>query len=332
MAPTSTEPPSGTPSGEASGGFEPDLLGAPYTARTLHLRPDAEGAVVATLVRRPAEAPTGKAVLHVHGFCDYFFQRPLADYWCARGYDFYALDLRKYGRSLLPHQTPNYVDDLAAYHEELDQAYDAVAANYDHVVLSGHSTGGLIVPLWATERRIEHAGMVLNAPWLDFQGDLLTRRVAVPVVRRIGPRRPMLEIPRTVDGIYGRSLHRDHHGEWDFELAWKPLDSWPIYAGWIAAVRSGQLRVARGLDVRAPVLVLSSARSTKPKVQSDPAVTTTDIVLDVEQIRRRAPLLGRHVTVAQVEGAMHDVFLSAKPVRDTVLGEIDRFLAAYVDR
>ena len=84
-----------------------DVLGAPYVARTLALRPDSEGEVVATLVHRAADGPpTGRAVLHVHGFADYFFHKQVADFWCNRGYDFYALDLRKHGRSLLSHQTP----------------------------------------------------------------------------------------------------------------------------------------------------------------------------------------------------------------------------------
>ncbi len=111
---------------------ETDLLGAPYTCETLQLRPDVEGEVVATLVHRPAETAsetsTGgrKAVLHVHGFCDYFFQTVAADVWVRRGYDFYALDLRKYGRSLRPHQTPNYVADLRTHYEELDLAFERV--------------------------------------------------------------------------------------------------------------------------------------------------------------------------------------------------------------
>ena len=53
-------------------------------------------------------------MLHVHGFADYFFQTEYAEWWNARGYDFYALDLRKYGRSIRDHQTPNYVTDLAS--------------------------------------------------------------------------------------------------------------------------------------------------------------------------------------------------------------------------
>ena len=323
MARTSTE-------GSAPA-FGPDILGEPYTAATMRLRPDSEGEVVATLVRRPADGiPTGKAVLHVHGFADYFFQTATADYWCARGYDFYALDLRKYGRSLLPHQTPNYVEDLSTYYEEVDQAFEAVRSNYRQVVISAHSTGGLTVALWASDRRAAIEAMVLNAPWLDMHGDLITRRVAMPVIRRLGARRPLLEIPRKVSGLYARSLHHEHEGEWEFDLAWKPISSWPVYAGWIRAIRAGQIRVSRGLDVPAPVLVLSSARSGHPDTIDHPDTTSTDIVLDVEQIRRRAPLLGHHVTVVQIEGALHDVTLSATKVRDTVFGEIDRFLLGYV--
>jgi alpha-beta hydrolase superfamily lysophospholipase len=319
MAPTSTD------------GLGEDVLGPPYVATTLRLRPDDEGDVVATLVHRPAPEPTGYAVLHVHGFADYFFQTGAADFWCERGYDYYAVDLRKYGRSLLPHQTPNFAIDLGEYYEELDLALAAVREDHEHVVLSGHSTGGLTVSLWAADRRLDIAGMVLNSPWLDMHGDAITRQLALPVLHRVGSRRTRVEVPRKVTGFYARSLHHEHEGEWDFDLAWKPLKSWPVYAGWLRAVRIGQARVAAGIEVAAPVLVLSSARSGRPVSMDDPDVFGTDIVLDVEQIRRRAPMLGRHVTLAQVEGAMHDVTLSRAPVRKVVFDEVARFLTAYVD-
>ena len=48
-------------------------------------------------------------------------------------------------------------------------------------------------------------------------------------------RRPYQAIPRSVSGLYGRSLHRDHDGEWEYNLAWKALESWPVYAGWLPA-------------------------------------------------------------------------------------------------
>src|SRR3954447_21077375 len=167
-----------------------DVLGAPYTAETLTLPDDEEGQVVATLVRRSAGRRTAKAVLHVHGFADYFFQTAYAEWWTERGYDFYALDLRKYGRSILPHQTPNYVADLHDYFPELDEAWERVAADHRDVVVSGHSTGGLIVSLWAEARRTPAAGLALTAPWLDLQGPAWVRLALTPVVHGLARRRP----------------------------------------------------------------------------------------------------------------------------------------------
>ena len=310
-----------------------DVLGEPYVAETFELPDDDEGAVVATLVSRRAGRATGRAVLHVHGFADYFFQRPAADYWTDRGYDFYALDLRKYGRSLLPHQTPNFATDLADYYAEVDEAVRRVTERdgHDHLVVTGHSTGGLLMALWAHDRGAPLAGMVLNSPWLDLQGSFLLRTAATKAIDQIGARRPYLTIPREVSGLYARSLHRDHDGEWDFDLEWKPLQSWPVYAGWLRAVRRGHARAHRGLSVPAPVLVLTSDRSSHPRVWDD-ACTSSDIVLDVEQIRRWAPKLGDHVTLVRVEGALHDVTLSREPARTRAFEQVSRWLSAYVDR
>jgi alpha-beta hydrolase superfamily lysophospholipase len=311
-----------------------DVLGPPYEQRTLTLRRDDEGEVVATLVRRRADGGTGsgKAVLHVHGFADYFFQTAAADFWCSRGYDFYAVDLRKYGRSLLPHQTPNFVTDLRAYYEELDLAHAEITAQHGHVVVSAHSTGGLVVPLWLHDREHPVRGVFLNAPWIDMHGDTFTRLMAMPAIHRLGARQPHRRVPRKVTGLYARSLHRDHLGEWDFDLSWKPIASFPVYAGWIRAVRLGQARLARGLDIDAPVLLISSARSATPEVPDDPDLMCTDVVLDVDRMRRRAALLSGHVTTVQVEGALHDVTLSPEPARSRVFDELDRFLGAYVNR
>jgi alpha-beta hydrolase superfamily lysophospholipase len=307
-----------------------DILGSPYTAETIELPDDDEGPVVATLVRRPVGRRTTRAVLHVHGFADYFFQTPYAEWWNARGYDFYALDLRKYGRSLLPHQTPNYTADLHHYFPELDAAWERIGAGHRHVVLSGHSTGGLTVPLWADERRVEARGIVLNAPWFDLQGPAFVRHALTPVVTQLARRRPKRVIPRSVTGFYARSLHRDHEGEWDFDLAWKPIESWPAYAGWLAAVRRGHAELHAGLDLPFPALVLASETSAVPTAMGDD-VHHHDIVLDVEQIRRWSPALGRHVTYVAVPHARHDVFLSREAPRAEAFAELDGWLTAYVD-
>jgi len=312
--------------------FETDVLGAPYTVETIDLPDDAEGAVQATLVKRAAPGPTDKAVLYVHGFADYFFQTEYAEWWIERGYDFYAIDLRKYGRSIRDHQTPNFVSDISEYFPELDEAWSRVAErdDHDHVVLSAHSTGGLTLPLWVDARKPALAGMVLNSPWFDLQGPLWLRTIGSQLVKKVGARQPKRVIPRPVNGLYTRSLHRDHEGEWDFNLDWKPVQSWPVYAGWLAAIRRAHDQLHRGVDVGCPVLVLTSGRTAYPSEMGE-SVHTSDIVLEVRQIRRWAPVLGKHVTVVSIDGARHDVTLSRESVRARVYDELARFTTAYVD-
>ena len=124
---------------------EVDILGSALPRlRRSTFADDYEGPVTAVLVHRPADTSTPRgAVLHVHGFCDYFFQVATAEFFTGLGYDFYALDLRKYGRSLQGHQTPNFCLDLAEYYPELDAAMEIIRERDGHesVVVSGHSTG-----------------------------------------------------------------------------------------------------------------------------------------------------------------------------------------------
>lgn len=313
----------------------PDILGPDWSAETFALADDDEGAVVATLVQGAADRATDRAVLHIHGFNDYFFHTEYGDWWRTRGHTMYALDLRKYGRSLLPHQTATYVGDIDEYFEEIDAAWDRITRRDGHrqVVLSGHSTGGLVVALWADSRRPpELEGLILNSPWLDMQGPAWTRaRLTDLAIDRLGRSQPMRALSRDVTGFYGRSIHRDHEGEWGFDLGWKPLDSYPVRFGWLRAIRAAHARIHAGLAVAAPILVLSSDRSARPTGMDDPVVNTTDIVLDVTQIRRWSPSLGPHVTSVAISGAIHDVVLSRQPVRTVVYAEIARWLRAYVD-
>jgi len=308
-------------------------LGAPYTAETIDLPDDQEGPVVATLVKLAAEEPTSRAVLYVHGFADYFFQAEHAAWWTARGYDFYALDLRKYGRSLRAHQTPNFATDLEDYFPELDEAWSRIVVRDGHttVVIAAHSTGGLTTPLWADARRPpELIGMYLNSPWLDMQGSAVLRTVLTPVVKRVGRWQPMRIIPRTVSGLYGRSLHTEHEGEWTFDVLWKPIESFPVYAGWLRAIRAGHARLHAGLAVTCPVLVLSSGASGHPTEMGE-VVHGTDVVLEVPQIRQWATAIGPHVTYVAIEGARHDVVLSRAEPRAKAYAELDRWLTTYVE-
>jgi alpha-beta hydrolase superfamily lysophospholipase len=198
------------------------------------------------------------------------------------------------------------------------------------LVLSGHSTGGLLVPLWCSDRpELPVDAVVLNSPWMDLQGAFWLRtRVAAFVLDRVGRREPYRVIPRGVSGLYVESLHRAYQGEWDFDLAWKPKDSIPVRAGWLRAIRAGHRRIHDRVRLRCRVLVMTSARSSDPEEWSDD-VTTTDIVLDVSQMTRWAPGLAEDVALVRIDGAMHDVFLSREPVRAEAYEQFTRWLTSH---
>ncbi|GHJ06123.1 hypothetical protein TPA0907_04900 [Micromonospora humidisoli] len=313
--------------------MEQDVLGPPYERQTIDLGTDDEGPVVATLVRRRADRPTGRAVLYVHGFVDYFFQTHLADFYAERGWDFYALDLRKYGRSLLPHQTPNFCRDLSDYFPELDAAATIIRDEdgHDTLLAMGHSTGGLLISLWAHARRDAAAvdGLVLNSPFFDLNAPWLVRRPLAAAVSRLGRRAPHRILPFGLGTVYGESLHADHRGEWTYDLAWKPLAGFPVRAGWLAAIRTAQRQLRAGLDIPVPVLVACSTRSFRGTRWHDSAALA-DAVLDVEHMVRWAPRLGRHVTVARFDGGKHDLVLSGPAVREQVFTEVGRWAEAFL--
>jgi alpha-beta hydrolase superfamily lysophospholipase len=310
-----------------------DVLGPPYERHTIDLGQDDEGSVVATLVRRRAQAPSRRAVLYVHGFVDYFFQTHLAEFFVERGWDFYALDLRKYGRSLLAHQTPNFCRSLTDYYPELDEATRIIRAEdgHDQLLVAGHSTGGLITSLWAHSRSGQGLidGLFLNSPFFDFNAPWFVRRPLVTSVGRTSGRSPYRIVPMSGLGLYGQSLHSEHKGEWTYDLEWKPLRGFPVRTGWLEAVRRGQRRLRAGLSIDVPVLLACSTRSFRGKRWQE-GIRLADAVLDVEHMVRWAPRLGRHITIARFDGGMHDLTLSGEKVRTEVFHELGRWADGFL--
>jgi alpha-beta hydrolase superfamily lysophospholipase len=306
-----------------------DVLGPDYTAQTLPLRPDAEGPLVATLVRRNPQQQSRRAVLYLHGFADYFFHTHVADAFVEQGYDFYALDLRRYGRSLLPGQTPYYSTDIAEYDEEIDAAIDLIRAEgHDEVVAYGHSTGGLIFPLWANRRRglglIQ--AMVLNSPFFDLNGTDFERGFLTQVVDKVGRFAPRI-IVSTLQSPYARALHTSNGGEWDFDPEWKKLVAFPVRAGSARSIRRAHARIARGLDLEMPILVAASTASGVGK-ENSPQLKDTDCVLNVEHMVTGAARIGKDVTVVRIKSGLHDLTLSPPPVRQKFLEEMFGWLGA----
>lgn len=333
-----------------------DVLGSRFESLELPLLQDDEGPVIATLVRH---APGGRAadadaaakagpvvsdpqapeqvILYLHGWADYFLQAELAEHLVGRGFHFYALDLRKFGRSLRSWQTPGYTTDLAVYDEDLAAALAAISADLaartrrpdTHTVhVLAHSLGGLVAALWADRNPGAVGTLVLNAPWLELQGSSLVRNIAMQLLEplaRTDPRRPLL-LP-SLPG-YWDSVSDTAHGEWDLDPRWRPRASFPIRPGWTQAVLAGHAAVQRRLDITAPVLVMLSGRT---RIQADwsEQLMEVDTVIDVEETARRALGLGRRAGVFRYPGALHDIFLSRRAVRQEAYNDLVLWLGLY---
>ncbi len=286
--------------------WRPDPLLEGFEAKTLEFAPDYEGEVVATLVRlRGGNSPRGP-VLYVHGFVDYFFQRHMAVRFAQEGYAFYALDLRKHGRSLLPHQHPCFCKRIDEYYPEITRALQEIE---QPVLLAGHSTGGLVCSLYAAEgeRRGQLRALWLNSPFFDFRVRGL-QRLQLRIAAAVGRVRPFLSDPRAIRPDYVKSLHREFGGEWDFDLRLKPVEGFPAYFGWLAAVADAHARLHAGLGLALPVL----------SMHSDEA----DMVLDWRDIARWSRTLGPQVSVLALPGGLHDLVLSRAPVREEVFRQL----------
>jgi alpha-beta hydrolase superfamily lysophospholipase len=274
-------------------------------------------------------------VLYVHGWSDYFFQKRLARFWTSRGARFYALDLRKYGRSLRPQQTPGYVTDLATYDEDIAAALAEMghAEGEDstdrRLVLFGHSTGGLTLSLWASRHPDAADALVLNSPWLEFQ--VASARPLLTPMAELQARWAPRDVAPQVDlGFYTRAQQEvaDPDDPVEVNLEWRPVQTMAVHAGWFRAILRGHATVAAGLTVPAPVCVLLSARSATPARWSDD-LTRADSVLVVDDIARAALKLGPSVTVERIDGALHDVFLSRHDAREEAYRRLERWVTGW---
>ena len=308
-----------------------------YRQHTLALGtdPDGEGELFATLVRTTDSIPSSSVVLAVHGYTDYFFNTELADHFSARGWRFYGLDSRRCGRSWREGQTPHFTTDLTHYDRELEGALAIIGAENPaaRVLVYGHSTGGLVVSLWLDRVRsrgdtaaLKIAGLVLNSPFLDLNGPAILRTRATSTAIGAASRVRATRVVRGAgSGGYGLTLHRAYHGEFDYNLTWKPIGGFPITVGWIHAIRRGQARLHRGLDVGVPNLVLRSDHSVAETAETQ-LLQQGDAVLDVAHIARWAGCLGNRTTSVPVVDAKHDVFLSLSEPRAAAYAELDRWL------
>jgi len=300
-----------------------------FTTTKFELKDDYEGRVEATLVSRKSKKFSRNAILYVHGFIDYFFQLELADWANRIGYNFYAIDLRKYGRSILPHQKPNYFRDYKEYYEELDLAVDFIRNKEKNsfLVLMGHSTGGLISALYANDKANDNSidALILNSPFVELNASDSINKTISPLLAFIGRIFPnMLSLVKLEKG-YVLSIHKDYYGEWEFDTKMKPINGFKIYFGWINGIYSAQRRLQEGLRINCPVLVLHSSQSVKPGKYNDD-MQTADAVLNIAHMKKYTPNLGTKVKIVSIIDGKHDLILSNEEPRRKAYNKMRYFI------
>ena len=307
------------------------VLGEGYTLERIDLGSDDEGPLLASLVHRepaPRDLPGGPGtppLLLMHGWSDYVFDRDLMDHLGRRGHDVWGLDLRKYGRSLLPGQTPTEIDHLSRYDTEIGAALRRIGHERPPVVLA-HSTGGLTAALYALRHPGRVRGLALNSPWIEMHLGPGARALLEAPVRLLAEmlgQRPIL--PQGSDH-YARTTHRALGGDYEYDLSLKPPGGHRFPATTLNAVLDGQRRLAAAGPLAAPVLVMHSAHS-RLTPRFDERMLHADSVLDVRSLAAAARRLGPRVRIVPIAGARHDVFLSAPAVRARAIAVMDDWLA-----
>ena len=361
-----------------AGTWVADVLGHEFLARTIPLGEDEEGEVVATLVRRRSGLPHATerhrdsvralwhkaighrdqpetpqfVILYIHGRNDYFFQTEAARVLSQMGAAFYAVDLRKFGRSLRPWQTIGYATDLRDYDQDINASIALIREDHPDLPLYvfAHSTGGLIATLWAWRNPGTLSGLILNSAWLELQTHTSMRGAIHQVAKRLAAVRPRAAIiGASKSDTYFRSLSEgwdasglqlpqyleDHPNDparvgWAVRPEWKLPLSYPAPAAWLAAILDGHELVEEQVHLDCPVLAMASTRSTTEESWSKD-MFNTDVVLDADLISERAANLSNSVTIARFPGK-HDLLLSDPPVRSDIYATIERWLTYISER
>lgn len=310
--------------------WQPDVLGEQFEQTTIDQGRDYSGPVVSTVVRLTTDTVRADAVLYVHGFNDYFFQSEMAEEIVSHGYGFYAVDLRKYGRSLREGQQAFQVHDVHEYIADIDSALAVMREDgVRRVALMGHSTGGLISAVYMIEANPPAMikGVILNSPFLDWNQSKLQEKFLIPLVTSVSGLCKGLKIPQGGSTGYAESLLRQYGGEWDYNTDWKLIQSPPVEASWIAAIDNAHDIVQRHGNIRVPLLLLHSDATVK-KGDGPDDYACKDAVLDVEDISRYGRTLGVDVREVTIAGGLHDLALSAPAVRQLFYTNILDFLAS----
>ena len=265
--------------------WQPDSVCPGFEMRYVDMGRDYSGTDVRTaIVRLQTPKPTGRGLLYVHGYTDWFHgsDTVMARAFVDHGYEFYAVDLRKNGRSLMPGQTKYQLRNIKEYFTDIDSALTQMRADgVREIAMMGFSMGGLTTAAYmAKHPDCGVRALILNSPFLDWNQSKFQEKILLPIVDTLAPLMKNLWIPRGAG----------------YE---------PVQASWLKAIDDAHAIVQKTPRITVPILLLRSDKSVK---KGDPAGTDAhaDGTLDVEDIEYYGLRLGPNVTEIVVPGAPHN--------------------------
>lgn len=303
-----------------------------YQARYVNQGEAFDGPCRSTIVRKLSAKPSHKAFLYIHGFNDYFFQKEMGYRFVDSGFNFYAVDLRRYGRSLEPWQYPFNIRDIKEYFADIDSALSQIRrdGNTD-ITLGGHSTGGLTTAYYVSQhpQNCPVNRLVTDSPFLEWNFNSFYRNFLIPCVSLWGRMAPNTKIKQAHCDGYAYSLLRKYHGEWEYNTDWKMIYSPPVTSSWVHCINNTMGRLMQSAkSISVPVLVMHSSKAIDG-CSWTPEFQHGDAVLNPEMIAKRGRKLGKDPKVVTISGGLHDLILSEKPVRDAAYDTIFLFIRQH---
>lgn len=315
--------------------WHPDILPG-YEARYVNQGMQFDGPCRSTIVRLKSKKPSRKGYLYIHGFNDYFFQAEMGQRFVDSGYHFYAVDLRRYGRSKEPWQYPYNIRDARKYYDDIDSAVVQMRRDgIEDITLGGHSTGGLIVTAYGVDKSdaIPVDRIVTDSPFYAWNFNATYRHFLIPTVRNLSVAIKNAKIPQGHCDGYAYSLLKEYDGEWTYNTDWKMIYSPPVTFSWVGQIQNTQNRVKKhGDKLRVPLLVMHSSRKVDgcnytPDFQYGDAVLNPEMIQDVgNKIKSKSP---RDVIVCTIDSGLHDLILSKRPHRDAAYDSIFTFIRRH---
>lgn len=311
--------------------WHPDILEG-YEARYVNQGEAFDGPCRSTIIRKLCKG-SKRAFLYIHGFNDYFFQKEMGERFVDSGYNFYAVDLRRYGRSREPWQYPFNIRKQEEYFDDIDSALVQIRrdGNTD-ITLGGHSTGGLTVAFMGAMKgdKIGVDRIVTDSPFLEWNYNAFMRNIAAPTVGFLGRIFPNAKIDQGHCDGYAYSLLKEYYGEWTYNTDWKMIYSPPVTWSWINSINSAQGRTIRkAKNIAVPILVMHSSRKIEG-CNYTPEFQTGDAVLDPAMLQKQGEKLGTVREVCAIDSGLHDLILSKESARNAAYDTIFSFIRRHL--